>query len=163
MKILHEIIQLQVTFVKTLQDQQNKRYYSLWVTNSCVTSSFHRHILRSCAASLCTPVAFGSFCITSLHPSVGLSVFTDFHIPCTHYDIFLAVILSTCLESLIFYIMSATSAFVLISSVLIFSILFIPIIRLNILISVLSIKSCSAFLMAKVSILYIRTVVMNIV
>ena len=53
--------------------------------------------------------------------------------------------------------MFATSALALISFVLIFSILFIPIIRLNILISVLSSKFCSAFLRAQVSLQYIET------
>ena len=50
----------------------------------------------------------------------------------------------------------------LISSFLIFSILFIPIIHLNILISVLSSKSCSAFLSAQVSLPYIRTGLMTV-
>ena len=49
------------------------------------------------------------------------------------------------LASLIFHFMFATSAIAHISSFLIFSILFIPIIHLNILISVLSSKFCSAF------------------
>ena len=59
--------------------------------------------------------------------------------------------------SLIFSLMFGTPAIALISSFLIFSILFIPIIHLNIPISVLSSKSCSAFLSAHVSLTYIRT------
>ena len=50
----------------------------------------------------------------------------------------------------------------IISSFVIFSILFIPIIHLNILISVLSSKFCSAFLSAQVSLPYIRTGLMTL-
>ena len=59
-----------------------------------------------------------------------------------------------------FLLMFATPAFALISSVPIFSILFIPIMHLNILICVLSSKSCSAYLGVQVSlphITFIRT------
>ena len=79
-------------------------------------------VLQSCASSLSrsTPFSFISLHITSLHVTVGLSI-----------------------SSLIFSLTFATPALDLISSILIFSILFIPIIHLNILISVLSTKSFS--------------------
>ena len=78
-----------------------------------------------------------------------LSVFTHFHLLITTSSSFF---LSTCpnhpsLASLIFSLMFATPALVLISSFLIFSILFIPFIHPNILISVLSSKFCSDFLL----------------
>ena len=63
--------------------------------------------------------------------------------------------------SLIFSLMFATPALVLISSFLIFSILFIPIINLNILIHVLSSKLYSSFLSAQVFLPYIRTRLMT--
>ena len=72
-----------------------------------------------------------------------LSVSTHFHVLITTSS---SVFLSTwpnylSLASLIFSLMFATPALALISSFLIFSILFIPIIHFNILISVLSSKS----------------------
>ena len=59
-----------------------------------------------------------------------------------------------------FSLMFTTPVLVPIYFVLIFSILFIPIIHLNILISLLSSPSCSAFLSAHVSLPYIRSELM---
>ena len=71
-------------------------------------------------------------------------------------------VLTICLAYLTVKLMFATSALVLISSIHIFSILFNPIIHLNILISVLSSKSSSAFLSSQVSLTYIRTGLMTV-
>ena len=80
---------------------------------------------------------------------------TCFHLPCSHYYIFTFSLPS--IVPLIFSLMFAIPALALMSSYLIFSILFIAIIYLNILISVLSSKFCSAFLCAQVSLPYLRT------
>ena len=61
-----------------------------------------------------------------------------------------------------FSLMFAKPVVALISSFLIFSILIIPIIHLNIFISVLSSKFCSAFVSAQVSLPSIRTVMMTV-
>ena len=84
-----------------------------------------------------------------------LSVSTHFHVLITTSS---SVFLSTrgnhlSLAPVIFSLMNSTP--VLVSSLLVFSILFIPIIHLNILISVLSSRFCSAFLSAQVSLPYI--------
>ena len=107
---------------------------------------FNLHVLRFCVSSIFTPFSFMYFLITSLHLSFGVPIFrcpptSTFHVLITTSS---SVFLSACpnhlsLAYLIFSLMSATSALTLISSVLIFSILFIPIIHLNIRISVLSI------------------------
>ena len=88
---------------------------------------FNLHI-RSCAFSLCTPFSFMYFHIKFLQClwSSYLSVSTHFHLPITTSS---SVFLSTCpnhcsLASLIFSIMFATPALALISSFLIFSILY---------------------------------------
>ena len=119
--------------------------------------------------SVCTPFSFMSFLITSLHPSFGLPIFqcpptTIFQVLITtsssvflatwsnhlsHFSYFLTYVCHTCLAH--------------ISSFLIFSILFIPIIHLNILMSVLSRKLCSAFLRALVSLPYIRTDLLTLI
>ena len=96
---------------------------------------------------LCTPFSFMFFLY---HHSTSVLVFismsTHFHVLIT---ISSSVFLSTwpnnpSLASLIVSLMFAAPALALISSVVIFSILFIPIIHINILISVLSSKPCSA-------------------
>ena len=103
-------------------------------------------------------------CLTYVHFSFGLCIF---HLPCSHYYNFL----SSCpnylnLASLIFPLMFATPALGLMSSALIFSILFISIIHLSIMISVFPRKSCSAFLDAQVSLpihpAYTRTGLMTV-
>ena len=113
-------------------------------------NQFNLHVLWSCTSSIFTCFSFMSFLITSLHLSFGIfvSVSTHFHLLITTTS---SVFLSTwpyrlSLASLPFSLMFATRALALISSFLIFSILFIPIIHLNILISVLSSKVCSACL-----------------
>ena len=72
-----------------------------------------------------------------------------------------SVFLSTCPNHLspvsLFSLMFATPALALMSSFLIFSIIFSHIIHLNSLMSVLSSKSCSSFLSARVSLPYIIT------
>ena len=113
---------------------------------------FNLHVLRSCASSLCTTFSFMSFLITSLHFSFDLPIFrcppaSIFHVIITTYS---SVFLSTWSNHLglgFYYFLTyvCPPALALISSFLIFSILFIPIIHLNILISVLSSKFCSAF------------------
>ena len=79
-----------------------------------------------------------------------LSVSTHFHFPClitTSSSVFLFTWPNhISLASLVFYIMFATPAIALISSVLNVSMLFIPIIHLNIIITVFSSKFCSALL-----------------
>ena len=101
------------------------------------------------------------FYLTSVHLSFGLifrcPLTSIFHVLITTSS---SVFLSTCpnhfsLASLIFSLLFATSALALISSFLIFWIIFIPIIHLNILISVLSSKFCSAFLSPEVSLSYV--------
>ena len=85
-----------------------------------------------------------------------LSVPTHSHLPCFHYYIvFLFICPNLSVASLIVSLMFPTPALALISPVLIFSILFIPIIHVNILIAVLSSKSHSAFF--SVSLPYIST------
>ena len=79
-----------------------------------------------------------SFLTTSLYLSFGVSYLTvSTHFPCSHYYIFLSLSIHRpnhlSLDSLMFSLMFATPAIALISSVLIFSVLFIPIIHLNIL------------------------------
>ena len=113
---------------------------------------FNLHVPRSCAYSIFTCFSFMYFLITSLPISCGLPSFRYPPIPCSHYNIFLCnVFLSTSpihlsIASLIFSLMFTTHALVLISSFMIFKILFISIIHLNILISVLSWKFSSPFL-----------------
>ena len=108
-------------------------------------------ILPSCASSFCTPFSFMSILIASLDLCL---VFLSFGIHPLPYSMFSLkmttslVFLSTwpnhlSLASLIVSLIFATRAIALISSCLIFSILFIPIIHLNILISVLSSKGMS--------------------
>ena len=95
-------------------------------------------------------------CITSLHLSFGIpflrcdhvhslpsSMFSLLHLPLSFSPRGLTI--SVLRVSLVF----ATLAVARISSLPIFSILFIPFIHLNILVSVLSIKSCSFLLSAK--------------
>ena len=83
----------------------------------------------------------------------ALSVSTNFHLPCSNDYIFFTLSLhmaQPCSHaSPVFLLMFATPAFALISSFIIFSILFIPIIHLTILSSVLSSKSCAVFLSAQ--------------
>ena len=87
-------------------------------------------------------------------------------LPCSHYYILLCISLHVLnhhsLASLIFSLMFATPALALISSFLIFPILFIPVIHLNSLICVLSSKFCSAFLSAQVSLPCIRKGLMRV-
>ena len=102
---------------------------------------FNLHVLRSCASSIYTSFSFMSVLITSLHLSVGRPIFR-----CPPTSMFsllhlLQVFLSTwpnhlSVASLIFSPMFATPAIALISSAMIFSIVFSPI-HLKILISVL--------------------------
>ena len=73
-----------------------------------------------------------------------------------------SVVLSSChnrLASLLFSLMSSTHALVPISSGMIFSIPFIPIIHPNISISVLSSQSCPTFFNSHASLPYIKTTV----
>ena len=104
---------------------------------------FTLHVLRSCASSIFTCFSFMSFLKKSL--SSGLPIFQ-----CPPTSMFSLLHLRqsfspSCpnhlsLTSLIFSLMFATPALAFISSFMIFSILFIPIIHLNIFISVLSSK-----------------------
>ena len=110
-----------------------------------------------------------SFLITSPHLSLGLTIFR-----CEPTFIFHVIITTSCsvflstwpnhlsLASLMFSLMCAKPVVALMSSFLIFSILIIPIIHLNIFISVLSSKFCSAFVSAHVSHPSIRTVLMTV-
>ena len=118
------------------------------------------HVLRSHASSLCTPVSFVSFGITSLHSNCGLPIFQ-------------------CPLTSIFHVLITISSSIFLSTVYILTIsvtllqcshlhlshtcyffcrdLFnpsIPIIYVNILVSVLSSESCSAILNDQVSILW---------
>ena len=82
-----------------------------------------------------------------------LSVSIAFHVPITTSS---SVFLSTWpnhlrLASLIFSLICHTCHFALVSSFLIFSILFMPIIHLNILVSVLSSKFCFVFFLSQFS------------
>ena len=108
---------------------------------------FNLHVLRYCASSIFTCFSFMYFRITSLHLCFGLPIFrypptSIFHVLLTTPS---SVFLSTwpnSLASLIFSLIFSTPAIAYMSSVLIFSILFIPIIiYLHILISVLSSKN----------------------
>ena len=106
-------------------------------------------------------------CFFLLHHSTSVSVVLSFGIH--HFHVLItassSVFPSTrpnhiSVASLIFSLMFTTPAHI--SSFPIFSILFIPIIHVNILISVLSSKFCSAFLSGQVSLPYIRTGLMTV-
>ena len=84
--------------------------------------------LGLCFLSLCMPAFFVCFYITSPLQfwSSYLSMYTHFHLPCSHYYILQYFSLCTCpnyvsITSLISSLMFATPALVLITSVLIFS------------------------------------------
>ena len=137
--------------------------FSIWGRH--ITLSFSMFsglvLLFSFLIHICSPsyiVSFISFRTTSLHLSFHLPIFqcpltSIFHVLITTPS---CVFLSTCpnhlsLTSLIVSLIYATPALALISSFLIFSIIFIiPIIHLNILISVLSSKPLSVFPSAQV-------------
>ena len=89
-----------------------------------------------------------------------LSLPTHIHLPCPHYYIFHRLSLPIAynhlsLNSLISSLTFATTASALISSVPILQILLISVVHLNIIMSVLSSESCSAFLCSQVTIPYI--------
>ena len=137
--------------------------------------TFILHVLRSCSSFLLSHsyniiFSFISFRTISLRLSFHLPIFqcpltSIFHVLITTPS---CVFLSTCpnhlsLTSLIVSLIYATPALALISSFLIFSIIFIiPIIHLNILISVLSSKPLSVFPSAQVWLPYIRTCLMTV-
>ena len=113
------------------------------------TLSFHSPLSPPCASAIFTCFSSMCFLTTPLCLSFGLPIYqcpptSMFSVITTSSSVFL----STCpihlsLTSLIFSLTFATSALDLISSFLIFSILFIPTIHLNILIPVLSSKFSS--------------------
>ena len=126
------------------------------------------HVIRRCVSSIFTCFSLVSFFVTSLHLSFGCSFFRcppiHLYIPCaialitTSSSVFLSTWSNhRSLASLIFPLMFATPALALISSFMIFSILFIPIIHLNILISVRSSKFCSSFLSGTSTVVLVRT------
>ena len=113
---------------------------------------FNLHVLRSCASSIFTCFSFMPILITSPHLSFCLPIFrcrTTFMLSLPHLLQYFSPHGLTISFSY-FILMFATPALALISSFLIFSILFIPIIHFNVLISVLSSKFWSAFLSAQV-------------
>ena len=107
--------------------------------------------------------------ITSLHLSIGLPIL---HCPFTSTFLVLATTSSSDFLSTwpdhpsfvypISSLMFTTPALIQVSPVLIFSVLFIPIVDLNSLIYVLSSMSCSAYISARVSLPCIRTDLMTV-
>ena len=94
--------------------------------------------------SLYEPISFMSLCMTSLHLRFGFPIFRFHLLPFSHLLSFhLHVLTISVSASRIFSLMFATPALAITSSVFIFSILFIPVIHLNMLISVISSKSYS--------------------
>ena len=135
---------------------QNARFTHIWSLSgwanlgSADSVFFNIHVLQSSDSSKMYSFLLHviSHNITPPHfRSSYLLVSTHFHVLITTYS---SVILPTwpnhiSLGSLIFSLMFATPALALIPSFLIFSIIFIPIIHLNILIYVISSKFCSPF------------------
>ena len=124
--------------------------------------TFILHVLRSCSSFLLSHsyniiFSFISFRTISLRLSFHLPIFwcsltCIFHVLITTSS---CVFLSTCpnhisLASLMVSLIYATPALALVSSIPIFSILFMPIVHLNNLISVLSSKPLSIFPSAQV-------------
>ena len=102
-----------------------------------------------CLTSIFTPFSFMSFLVTSLHLSFGFldyllcpltPMYSLLHLPLSFSPYVLTISVSHLKFSHLFFF--ATPAIALISSVLGFSILFITIIYFNIIIYVLSSKSC---------------------